>query len=80
VEAMADLGSGTESAIKQPDPIPTESMTSSKRRGGEWRFPHHGDDENSGAAVVFLFLLTSELPDYLFSPHQIYDGSDRLDC
>jgi hypothetical protein len=54
-------------------------MTSSKRRGGEWRFPHHGDDENSSAAVVFLFLLTLELLDYLFSPHKIYDGSDRLD-
>jgi hypothetical protein len=41
--------------------------------------PTGGDDENSSAAVVFLFLLTSELPGYLFSPHQIYDGSDRLD-
>jgi hypothetical protein len=41
--------------------------------------PTGGDDENSSAAVVFLFLLTLELPDYLFSPHQICDGSDRLD-
>jgi hypothetical protein len=31
------------------------------------------------AATSFPSLQASDLPDYLFSPHQICDGSDRLD-
>jgi hypothetical protein len=43
------------------------------------RAPTSGDGEKSSVAAIFLFLLASELPDYLFSPHHICDGSNRLD-
>jgi hypothetical protein len=47
-----------------------------------FRAPTSGDGEKSSVAAIFLFLLASELPNYLFSPHHILirlDGSDRLD-